>query len=200
MDKDFLLDVYGRCWDPEAGPFNLSVENKYLEYQIAKFFEDHFSVAEGADICNIGVGAGYWDRYLSYKLRGGSLTSVDVLADCCWALREGLENEKNPNRVTVINADVMTLAGMEGSFDIITMIGSTVRESGLGAAIVEKALSMVRPGGCLYLQTLFVDEGDCLVQAVCKRCGAAVTAHLHDTAHGFDAQYWKLEKGSGGVE
>ena len=48
MDKDFLLNAYGRLWDPEAGPFNLSVENKYLEYMLAKFFQENFPVPEGA--------------------------------------------------------------------------------------------------------------------------------------------------------
>lgn len=194
MDKDFLLDAYGRLWDPEAGPFNLSVGNKYLEYMLAKFFEEHFPVPDGADVCNIGIGAGYWDRYLCYQLRGGSLTSIDVLADCCRALREGLENEKNPARVTVLNADVMDLAGMEGAFDIVTMVGSTVRESGRGAAIVEKALSLIKPGGSLCLQTL-LDEGEALpVDALCAKHGAAVAAHLFDPAYGYGARYWKIAK------
>ena len=75
MDQDFLLKAYGALWGPEAGPWNLSVEQKYLEYRITAFFEENFPVARGADICNIGIGAGYWDRYLSYRLDGGSLTS-----------------------------------------------------------------------------------------------------------------------------
>ena len=74
----FLLRAYGACWGPEAGPWNLSVQNKYLEYMFARFFEEHFPLPEYVRICNIGIGAGYWDRYLSYQLRGGSLTSIDV--------------------------------------------------------------------------------------------------------------------------
>lgn len=41
MDQDFLLRVYGQCYDAEAGPWNLSLENKYLEYMFAKFFEEN---------------------------------------------------------------------------------------------------------------------------------------------------------------
>ena len=94
----------------------------------------------------------------------------------------------------MINADVMDLAGLEGRFDIVTMVGSTVRESGCGAAIVEKALSLVKPGGSLCLQTL-QDEGAALeTDALCEKHGASVAAHLHDTAYGFDARYWKIVK------
>ena len=78
MDQDFLLRVYGQCYDAEAGPWNLSLENKYLEYMFAKFFEENFEVGNNANICNIGIGAGYWDRYLSYQLDGGTLTSIDI--------------------------------------------------------------------------------------------------------------------------
>ena len=42
MEQAFLLRAYGACWGPEAGPWNLSVQNKYLEYMFARFFEEHF--------------------------------------------------------------------------------------------------------------------------------------------------------------
>ena len=71
---------------------------------------------------------------------------------------------------------------------------TAVRESGRGAAIVEKALSLVKPGGSQFLQTL-LDEGATLPRdALCEKRGAAVAAHLHDTACGFDARYWKTVK------
>ena len=44
MDKDFLLKVYGKCYDSEAGPWNLSLKNKYLEYMFAKFLYIKFMV------------------------------------------------------------------------------------------------------------------------------------------------------------
>lgn len=70
MDREFLLKTYGQCYDAEAGPWNLSLQNKNLEYVITRFFEENFTVRQGADLCNIGIGAGYWDRYLSYRLTG----------------------------------------------------------------------------------------------------------------------------------
>ena len=191
MDRDFLLRAYGQCWGAEAGPFNLSVENKYLEYMLAWFFQENFPVAPGADILNIGIGAGYWDRYLSYQLRGGSLTSADILPDCCRALRECLANEGNPNPVTILCADAMTLTGQ---YDIVTVVGSTLRESGRGGALVKKALDLLKPGGSLFLQTLS-DEGDALPMADIRRAaGAVIDRELLDDAYGFRAHYWKLTR------
>lgn len=194
MDKEKLLAFYGRFWDPEAGPFNLSVEGKYLEYAVTRFFEDNFTVASGDDICNIGIGAGFWDRYLSYKLRGGSLTSVDVLDECCDALRAGLINEGNPNRVRVLCADAMALEGLDGSFELVTMVGSTVRESGVGGALVEKALTLVKPGGSLYLQTILDDPAGYHIDTICQRLGAEIDNSLYDPAYGFEARFFKITK------
>ena len=190
MEQGFLLRAYGACWGPEAGPWNLSVQNKYLEYMFAKFFEEHFPLPEHVRICNIGIGAGYWDRYLSYQLRGGSLTSIDMDGACCRQLREGLENEENPNSVEILCADVMDLDLAE-RFDIVTMVGSTRLESGLYEKILEKAFSFVRPGGSFYYQSLDKEEPKERFAALCGRNGMTVGQYLLDEAYGFRAQYWK---------
>ncbi len=95
----FLLHAYSQMYGPEAGPWNLSVRNKYLEYRFVDFFEKNFTVDENTNICNIGIGAGEWDLYLSYKLKGGSLTSIDILESCCKQLEQRLICEGNPNEV-----------------------------------------------------------------------------------------------------
>ena len=154
MDKDFLLRVYGSGYDSEAGPWNLSVQNKYLEYMFAKFFEENFTVEKNMCICNIGIGAGYWDRYLSYKLKGGYLTSIDIDELACRQLKECLVNEENPNDIRVINSDVMMIDDLDESFDIVTMVGSSRLESGLHKTILEKVFSFVKKGGVVYYQSL----------------------------------------------
>lgn len=194
MDKDFLLKTYGQCYDAEAGPWNLSLQNKYLEYAITKFFEENFPVPPGAALCNIGIGAGYWDRYLSYRLNGGTLTSIDILEVCCRQLEECLVNERNPNPVRVIHSDVMLLEGLAERFDLVTMVGSARLESGLHEEILAKAVSFLKPGGSLYYQSLDKNETGDWVQAFCEKGTAAVTAYLLDTSYDFRAQYWKLTK------
>ena len=194
MDKDFLLKTYGQCYGPEAGPWNLSVENKYLEYMFAKFFEENFEVKENANICNIGIGAGYWDRYLSYKLDKGSLTSIDIAEDACRQFEECLVNEKNPNKVNIIHSDVMLVENLEEQFDIVTMVGSARLESGLFESIIEKAFSFLKTGGSLYYQSVDKNETKESVVALCEKNGMKVENYLLDTTYDFNAQYWKITK------
>lgn len=195
MDKDFLLQFYGSMYDSEAGPWNLSVENKYLEYMITKFFEENFEVKEGADICNVGIGAGFWDRYLSYKLVGGSLTCIDIDETCCRQLAECLLNENNPSKVNIIHSDVLEVNHLEGTFDIVTMVGSARLESGLYESILTKAFSMVKENGTFYYQSLDENETNEELTGLCEKNGMKVENYLVDNTYGAMAQYWKIVKG-----
>ncbi len=189
----FLLRTYSQMYGPEAGPWNLSVENKYLMYRITEFFERHFAILDDTDICNIGIGAGEWDLYLSYQLKSGSLTSIDILDLCCQQLSQRLICEQNPHDVRVICADAMSLAFSE-RFDIVTMVGSTLTESGKGLSNLEKAMAFVKPGGALYYQSLDSQE-DCnsILQCI-YRHGLKLDAYVEDNAYGFCCHYYKTTK------
>ena len=193
-DKEFLLKSYGEEYGPDAGPWNTSVKSKYLEYMIAKFFEENITVGKGNSICNIGIGAGSWDRYLSYKLNGGQLTSIDIDEECCRQLKLRLENEKNPNVVNVINSDVLLFDGLDNTFDIVTMVGSTRLESGLFEQILAKAISLVKPDGAFYYQTLDKDEEKKYFEDICKANNMRIDSYLLDTENSFKAQYFKAVK------
>lgn len=193
MDAEFLLKTYGQCYDAEAGPWNLSVENKYLEYMFTKFFTEQFIVDENSDICNIGIGAGYWDRFLSYQLKRGTLTSIDRDEVICRQLREGLRNERNPSTVIVCCCDIMDYVP-EYRFDIVTMIGSTRMESGRYDDILRKVFSLVKPGGSLYYQTLDPQERPEEFRELAEKSGFSIQAYLLDGSYGFHAQYWKAQK------
>lgn len=189
----FLLQTYSQMYAPEAGPWNLSVENKYLEYRFRDFFEKHFKIPGNADICNIGIGAGEWDLYLSYKLSGGTLTSVDMLEVCCRQLEERLVCEGNPNKVTVVCADAMTLDYKE-RFDLLTIVGSTAMESGAGAALLAKASGFVKSGGAIYYQSLD-DKEDCnVIIQTAFQCGMSLEAIFQENAYGFRGSYYKFGK------
>lgn len=189
---EFLLRTYAQMYDPEAGPWNTSVENKYLEYRFADFFEKHFTVSDGTDICNIGIGAGEWDRYLSYKLHHGSLTSIDRSEVCCRQLEQRLLCEGNPKDVNVICSDAMALE-LDGRFDIVTMVGSTARESGDGLALLEKAISFVKAGGAIYYQSIDESEDCNAVLQTAFRHGMTLAAFLEDCAYGFRCHYYKFQ-------
>lgn len=192
-NTEFILHTYSQMYAPEAGPWNLSVENKYLKYRFSDFFEKHFVVAEDTNICNIGIGAGEWDIYLSYKLKNGSLTSIDRLEVCCRQFEQRLLCEGNPNDVKIICSDVMALE-LSKQFDIVTVVGSTAIESGIGLALLEKAISLVKEGGSIYYQSLDKDEDCNTVLQAAYRHGTKLEAFLEDDSYGFLCHYYKFER------
>lgn len=193
-EQAFLLRSYGEEYGPDAGPWNTSVTNKYLEYKIAAFFEEHFDIPTEARVCNIGIGAGDWDKYLSYRLRGGSLTSIDRDEYCCRKLTLCLKNEDNSNSVQIIQSDVLLVDGLENSFDLVTMIGSTRQESGLYEQILSKAIGFVKPGGALFYQTLDPEEETEAFAALCRARGMKLETALLDEKYGYHARYFKAVK------
>mgnify|MGYP000885917729 CR=1 FL=1 len=157
-DKDFLLKSYGEMYNSECGPWNISLTSKWLEYEITKFFEENFNLDNCSKICNIGIGAGFWDRYLSYKMtKDCLLVSIDKDYECCKQLELCLINEENPNKVEIINNDIMGF-GNTYKFDLITIIGSTIVESGIYKEIINKILSMLKEGGSLFYNSLDIKE------------------------------------------
>ena len=192
-DTQFLLQTYSQMYAPEAGPWNLSVKNKYLEYRFRDFFEQHFSITQDAHICNIGIGAGEWDTYLSYKIPKGHLTSIDRLEICCRQLEKRLICEGNPNKVAVLHADAFTL-DFDNRFDIITLVGSTADESGNGLALLAKASGFLKPGGAIYYQTLSDHPDPNAVIATAFQNGLSLAAFEEDTAYNITARYYQFEK------
>ena len=157
-DKQYILKAYGEMYNSDCGPWNLSLTSKWIEYEITKFFEENFNISEESVIANIGIGAGYWDRYLSYKMPKSSvLVSIDKDYECCKQLKLSLINEENPNKVEIINEDVILL-NSSYKFDLITMIGSTVTESGLYIDIINKALNMLKDRGALFYNSINIRE------------------------------------------
>lgn len=189
--KDFLIQTYSQMYAPGAGPWNLSVENKYLEYRFRDFFEKNFDIAKDYQICNIGIGAGEWDTYLSYKVPKGALTSIDLLEVCCRQLEQRLICEGNPNKVQVICADAMTLE-FEKQFDIVSMVGSTARESGDVLSLLVKVSTFVKEGGTIYYQSID-DKEDCnIVIQTAFQNGMSLEAFLQDDKYGFQSCYYKF--------
>ncbi|MBE6922473.1 MAG: helix-turn-helix domain-containing protein [Ruminococcaceae bacterium] len=189
----FLLQTYSQMYAPEAGPWNLSVENKYLEYRFRDFFEKNFSIPQNVQLCNIGIGAGEWDTYLTYKLSGGTLTSIDKLEICCRQLEERLSCEGNPNKVNVVCADATTL-DFADRFDILTMVGSTAMESCDGMGLFAKACEFVKDGGAVYYQSIDAQENCNTVMHRAFQCGMSLSAFAEDSAYGIRACYYKFEK------
>ena len=193
-EKEKLLLYYGEMSGPEAGPWNLGVQNKYLEYRITSWFEENVPVQGTETICNIGIGAGYWDRYLSYLVPKGELISIDIDEEICEMLRLGLQNENNPNPVRIICSDLMKVHDLEESCDIVTMVGSSRMESGLYEEILDQAISFLKPGGIFYYQTISHEESTEIFTEFCKSKGVKIVRKLKEVKYDINAQYYCVRK------
>ena len=187
-----LRKVYGECWGGEAGEWNTSLLNKYLEYMFARFLEENFEIKKNFHILNIGIGAGYWDRYLSYKVPEGKLTSIDIDPECADNFRACLENEKNTNLIEVLCADAMTYE-FDGKYDLITMVGSVIDESGNAEKMLSKAISLLKDDGAIYLQMSRKGSGF-ETETFCEEHGASVEKKFVDDKYGIHAEYYRIRK------
>ncbi len=108
------------------------------------------------------------------------MTSIDIDEVCCKQLSLGLENEQNPNSVRIICSDVMKVNGIDGKFDIVTMIGSSRLESGLYDEIISKAISLLKPNGRLYYQSLDKQELKAMFEQICEKVGVKIERFFSD--------------------
>ena len=157
-EKDYILEYYGEFYNEECGKWNTSLKSKWYDYKINEYFEEHFKLKEAKNICNIGIGPGHWDRYLSYHMSNDcKLVSVDIDPDITETFRLCLENEQNKRNIEIVNNDIFKY-NPTIKFDIITMIGSAVEEIGFYKEIFKKASSMLSDKGELFYSCVTKDE------------------------------------------
>ena len=146
-EKDYILEYYSEFNNEECGKWNTSVKSKWYDYQITEFFENNFKLETAKSICNVGIGPGHWDRYLSYHMNSDCrLVSIDIDRDITETFRLCLENEQNNRNIEIINKDIFKY-NPKDKFDIITMIGSTVKEIGNYTETFMKVTSMLNDNG-----------------------------------------------------
>ena len=181
-EKDYILEYYSEFNNEECGKWNTSLKAKWYDYKTTEYFEENFNFKESKTICNIGIGPGHWDRYLSYHMNDEcKLISIDIDSDITETFRLCLENEENKRNIEIINSDIFDYIPSH-KFDIITMIGSTVKEIGLYKETFKKAISMLNDNGELFYSSVTKEETiDLLLSAI------------NDTGHVVN-NYQRLEK------
>lgn len=149
-EKDYILEYYSEFNNEECGKWNTSLKSKWYDYKITEYFEKYFNFRLAKSICNIGIGPGHWDRYLSYHMNDEcKLISIDIDSDITETFRLCLENEQNNRNIEIINKDLFDYSPVD-KFDIITMIGSTVQEIGLYKETFNKVSSMLTERGEVF--------------------------------------------------
>ena len=129
-------------------PWNVSLEAAWLDYELRAWVRPRLPVRWPARACNIGIGVGLWDDWLGHEL-GVAITSVDRDAEVCrtFAVRQRREGHPFPARVVCGDFCDLGLAG----FDVITIVGSTLAETGDRAELERAALAALAPRGVLLV-------------------------------------------------
>ena len=97
MNDEKLLSYHLSLRDPEAGAWNLSPQNLYLEMMSRDFLKRNLELFDGIQICNIGIGVGEWDDYLGYISKDfGRVTSVDIDQEICSIFEYRQKREGHP--------------------------------------------------------------------------------------------------------
>lgn len=151
MDSKRLLDYYLARGGPEAQRWNLSPENLAAELSCRTLVREWVKPKRGFTACNVGIGVGEWDDYLGLWLEGrGKLTSVDSDKEVCDVFRYRQRRERHPNPARVLCRDLLAEHPTIGTFDLVTLIGSTGSEAGSFRAAVAAGLRLLKPGGNLF--------------------------------------------------
>jgi ubiquinone/menaquinone biosynthesis C-methylase UbiE len=147
LNDQQLLQYYLQLHHPDSYPWNLSPENLYVEFIIRDFVQTHVSFREGMTVCNIGIGVGEWDDFLGYLLHGkGTLTSVDIDTEICAIFQYRQQKEQHPNPAIVLCEDMLQMK-LEEEFDLVTMIGSTLKEIGRYEEALDICFRLMKPDG-----------------------------------------------------
>lgn len=136
--------------DPTAGHGIYHQKNLYFEYISRDFVSNQFELIDGMKVCNVGIGAGEWDDYLGYWLKDkGTLTSIDIDKEICefFTLRQKIEQHSNPSNV--ICEDVMTTTAPKAYFNLVTIIGSAIQETGAYHRALSSCFDLVKENGYL---------------------------------------------------
>lgn len=151
---DKLLNYYLALKHPEAAQWNGSPACLHTELSTRDYIRKTYSIQSGMQACNVGIGTGDWDDYLGYLLKGkGSLTSLDMDQEICeiFAYRQLREGHPNPSKVVCESIFTTTLP--EKSFDLVTLLGSTVRQSGDAHNCLDASMRLLKQGGALMFMT-----------------------------------------------
>lgn len=144
-----------------AEPWNHSTEAAWYDFQLRAWAEPRIPPRRPLRACNVGIGAGRWDDWLGHVLGPGAhLVSVDRDRAACRQLALRQRHERHPYPAEIVCADVLDGALDTRELDLVTVVGSTLRENGARRGDVERAIiaSLARGGTALVAEAMPVGE------------------------------------------
>lgn len=95
----------------------------------------------------MGIGTGDWDDYLGYWLRGnGDLISIDNNRGICELFEYRQKREGHPNPSNVMCKSIFDPDLPKGKFDIVTIIGSAINETGDFHKCLNSCFNLLKTG------------------------------------------------------
>lgn len=154
--EERLLRYYLELRSPEAGEWNLSPACLHAELITRDYVRQSFALTDGLQVCNVGIGTGDWDDYLGYWLKNhGQLTSIDIDRDICDIFAYRQRREGHPNPASVLNKSIFDSDLPTGKYDLVTLIGSAVSETGDFERCIDGCMSLLkRDGQLMYMAHL----------------------------------------------
>src|SRR5688500_7403252 len=151
-DDELLLIHYLDRNAPDAKRWNLSPAALFLEANIRWFIGERVVRAQGTRALNVGIGVGEHDDWLGLHLEGwGSLTSLDIDDEVCRIFSLRQRKEGHPNASVVIHADNLDENLRLGPFDLVTVIGSTLQETGDPRKALRACQGLVAHDGAIFV-------------------------------------------------
>jgi SAM-dependent methyltransferase len=131
-------------------PWNVSLEASWLDYELRAWVRPRLPSGWPVRGCNIGIGVGLWDDWLGHEL-GVAITSVDTDPEICrtFAMRQRREGHPFPARVRCGDPRDGILG--RARFDVVTLVGSTLAETGDRGGLELAAITALAPGGVLLV-------------------------------------------------
>jgi SAM-dependent methyltransferase len=135
--------------------WNVSLEAAWLDYELRAFVASKLPQGRPIAVLNVGIGVGLFDDWLCHVVgtsaAASSVTSVDRDPAVCrlFALRQ--RRERHPYPARVLCCDIRDGALGKAKFDLITIVGSTLAESGDRGETLRALQRHVAPGGELLV-------------------------------------------------
>ena len=130
--------------------WNTSLEAAWLDYELRAFVKARLPARRPLSVLNVGIGVGLFDDWLGHAV-GGRITSVDRDPEICRIFELRQRREDHPHPARVICGDVRDgVLGTE-KFDVITVVGSTLEESGDRGATRRALQAALAPAGVLLV-------------------------------------------------
>lgn len=181
MDEK-LFRYYLELKSAEAGEWNTSPQCIYTELVTRDYIRKSFAVTNEIQVCNVGIGTGDWDDYLGYWLKGkGSLTSIDIDKELCELFTYRQQREEHPNPSKVLCKSIFDSDLPKDEFDIVTIIGSAINETGDFEKCLDSCFRLLKHDGYLMYMANFKNSPTVMVEEYISK-----TSYLIESRDIFD--------------